>query len=83
MENEVNKDNGRKDTSDQNNREYGGIITENGIQIETPGEVSNPSVGGAGISLTSGYDSFHSHPSGTYKKYNSPTIIIGSPQTYS
>jgi RHS repeat-associated protein len=68
MVNEVSKDNGRGGTSDANNREYGGTISNGVVNIETPGAPANPSVNSeASILLTygEGVSRFHSHPSGT------------------
>jgi hypothetical protein len=66
----VNQDNGKGGTSDANNREYGGTISNDGIVTEsTPGPVADPSKSShAGISHTIYGDTkstFHSHPSGT------------------
>ena len=68
MVNEVSKDNGRGGTTDANNREYGGTISNGVATVEKSGEVANPSINSeASISLTYGADisRFHSHPSGT------------------
>ncbi len=68
MVNEVSQDNGRGGTSDANNREYGGTISNGVVRVETSGDVANPSIQSeASISLTyiAGISRFHSHPSGT------------------
>ena len=65
MNNEVCKDtNNRTDNlKDSNNREYGGYFSNGKIIIEKPGEVANPSQGGASILLDQRKSSFHTHPS--------------------
>ncbi len=66
----VNQDNGRGGTSDANNREYGGIVLNDGTVVESPpGEVADPSlVSSIGITHKIPRNTksvFHSHPSGT------------------
>ena len=62
----VSSDDGRGGESDSNNREYGGVLKNEGISAADPGpriyldSEDNPS-----IVLEGGYPSFHSHASGT------------------
>ncbi|WP_271769233.1 hypothetical protein [Aquimarina algiphila] len=65
----VNQDNGRGGASDANNREYGGIVSNNGTVTESPpGAVSDPAVNKlAFIEHVVPHNTksvFHSHPSG-------------------
>ena len=64
---EISNDNGKGGRLAENNSEYGGTI-QNGVPVmATPGDIADPFIGGAGISLPTGFPSFHSHPSGTNK----------------
>ncbi|MCQ2258794.1 MAG: hypothetical protein MJZ41_12515 [Bacteroidaceae bacterium] len=60
----MSKDNGKGGLKAENNREYGGEITSNGIKETTPGKVSKPGQSAA-IFLDFTTPNFHSHPSGT------------------
>ena len=69
MVNIVNQDNGEGGTSDANNREYGGVVNNDGTITESPtGAVANPKIDShAGITHTidsNTKSTFHSHPSG-------------------
>ncbi|TSE07889.1 hypothetical protein [Aquimarina algiphila] len=66
----VNQDNGRGGTSDANNREYGGTISNDGTVTQSPaGAVSDPSVNSHAsiehVIRGNTKSTFHSHPSGT------------------
>ena len=63
------KDDGTGGDSEKNNREYSGSFSRNGngvINLKV-GKVQNPWNGGNAIS--SGSPKFHSHPSGSIRKY--------------
>ncbi len=67
MVNIVSKDDGTRGTSDNNNREYIGKISNGRVVEEAPGPVGDPSKGKLATSsttATSNEISFHSHPSG-------------------
>jgi RHS repeat-associated protein len=61
--NAVSKDNGTGGTSADNNREYSGNFTANGVKPNPPGKVNDPSIGTPAKST--GNPDYHSHPSGT------------------
>lgn len=62
MVNIVSQDDGSGKMVNENNREYGGYITNNAVKAAEPGEMSNKN--GATINIPEGYSTFHSHPSG-------------------
>ncbi|MCL6219565.1 hypothetical protein L1967_14810 [Zunongwangia sp. M21534] len=76
----VNQDNGRGGTSDANNREYGGVVNNDGtVRESTPGDVSTPVPNENGQVVTAeithtiyanSKSTFHSHPSGQ--------VVVGS-----
>ncbi len=76
----VNQDDGKGGKSDANNREYGGLISNNGVVTQsTPGSVTVPgSDKQASISLQLNEDTkgtFHSHPSGTVGGERLPGVV--------
>lgn len=91
----VNQDNGRGGTSDANNREYGGTVSNDGTVTESPaGAVASPKLhSSASITHTitaSTKSTFHSHPSGQIVEgtgassgTSSGTTLGGSTTTYS
>lgn len=84
MVNEVSRDNGRGGTSEANNREYGGTISNGVVTVATPGSVANPQRDAtADISLAVGSSTFHSHPSGNVTIGPGANTIGGTRETYS
>lgn len=68
MKKNVNKDNGKGGTSNENNREYGGIVRNGTVKESPAGEVGNPQ-SNTNVSIEHpdvkpGDILFHSHPSG-------------------
>ncbi|WP_286492025.1 RHS repeat-associated core domain-containing protein [Empedobacter brevis] len=91
MYNIVKSDNGSGGTSDTNNREYGGTVSNNGtVTASEPGAVANPKTNShAEITNSINRDTratFHSHPSGQIREgatSGSGTIVMsGSTTTY-
>ena len=71
----VSSDNGSGGTSDANNREYGGYIEDGEVKAVDSGPVCYPSeYTQATINLPCGKSTFHSHPSGTFKR----VLLIGT-----
>ena len=82
MTDHVKQDNGNGGSDANNNREHGGYINNGVVVFEPSGEVADPTKNtSVSISITSGYPSFHSHPSGT-KPSSSPSSPRGF-QSYS
>ena len=80
----VSQDNGKGGTKDKNNREHGGYINDGVVVFEPSGPVADPSkVDYASISITVGYPSFHSHPSGTKTEFIAPTSNLSPLQSSS
>jgi hypothetical protein len=74
-------DDGRGDTMQYNNREYGGMIkNDNSVLRIDAGERSFPCAGGAGVRIYGrGKAEFHSHPSGTVHESSKGCAYIQPP----
>ena len=60
----ISKDNGNGGTRDENNREYGGHFTKEGVREVEAGPVAKPGDKYVSVTLLFPNHTFHSHPSG-------------------
>jgi hypothetical protein len=82
----ISQDNGKGGTTANNNREFGGYISDGIVTAVPAGPVSNPKndpVASISFPVVEGASYFHDHPSGTIVERPPTNVIGGSTITYS